>query len=530
MSATDRFLLSSFYVRASSNYSARMSFKSFFVLIILLVLLSAIVWKISDNHFQTAVTDSATTPSVAPKPVAPIPNFTVIALQVAADNRRVINCLRNNCQPLPAVDASISAAVTDGQSWYHYQSVTDDDSVQKILQLKRTWINQNKSDLVIEQTRLVKPRGLYISPDATKVAFWLDNISEPSKNLTELWLYDADSQSTKLIAEKLNTSSVITEPRWNRASTHLWFLGDTASADKKTSVALHLVAIQPPSFDIAFSNIEWQPMVDSVPINPLDMDPTGQSIAYVKPKANKTMLHIQRNPQTIDITTLSGTVPYLQWLPDGTLIYAVQTRFSFTFWQVKGSIHKHIAKYQGVFQSARSDAAGHFILFNTRPSAQVGQVYALDVATGRIAHQSLLPSYGDQTFLIHFRLDEAAQTDSPDITAPIDDEQVAAFLDKYITSIAEADAKPQRFITTDQLNTVWFDYRVPAGDKKRLLITIKDVIHAEWSISARYKEAAGEWLLEQGNVLHPPQARRVYEWEEDPAQWILKETLSNSAP
>ena len=131
--------------------------------------------------------------------------------------------------------------------------------------------------------------------------------------------------------------------------------------------------------------------------------------------------------------------------------------------------------------------------------------------------------------MIHFQLDANSQNPDTNITAPVDDEQIAAFLDKNLKSIADPNAVPQRFITTDQLNTIWFDYSLESGAKKRLLLTIKDATHTEWSISARYRESAGEWLLEQGNVPKPPQPVHVYEWEDAPQQWILKETIDNKS-
>jgi hypothetical protein len=506
-----------------------MSVKTFFIYIFLGSAFAAILFTGGRYYLQPDRTESAASPSVAPKQLAPIPDFTITALQTSPDDRRVINCQNNRCLPLPAVSASITGAVTDGQTWYHYQETKKDKTSQTVLQLKRTWINQNKSDLIIEQTKLVKPRGLYISPDTKKVAFWLDNTSEPSKKLTELWLYDADSMSTKLLAENINANSIIIEPRWNRASTHLWFLGETLSADKKPSTGLHVISLQPPSFGIQFGNINWSDLTKIVQSEPMDLDATGQALAYTEPKENKTILHIQRDENTAEVTTISGAVPYIQWLPDESLLYVVQSRFSFTFWQVKGSVHKHIAKYQGVFQSARADSAGAFLLFNTQPISYVSHAYALEVSSGRIAHQTLFPRYGDQTFLIHFELDSPSQNPDSNITAPIDDEQIAAFLDKNIKSIAEPKAVPQRFITTDQINTVWFDYSVESGAKKRVLLTIKDATHTEWSISARYRESAGEWLQEQGNVPKPPQPVRVYEWEDAPQQWILKETIDNKS-
>ena len=506
-----------------------MSNKTLFIYVFLGLAFAVILFAGGRYYFQPVRIESSASPSVAPKQLAPIPDFTITALQTSPNDRRVINCQNNRCSPLPAVSASIAGAVTDGQSWYHYQETKEGKTAQTVLQLKRTWINENKSDLIIEQTKLVKPRGLYISPDTKKVAFWLDNTSEPSKKLTELWPYDSASMSTKLIAEKINASSIITEPRWNRASTHLWFLGDTISADNQPSTGLHAVTVQSPSLGIRFGNINWTDLTQIVQTEPMDIDPAGDAIAYAEPNGNKTILHINHENTPAEAATVSGTVPYIQWLPDDSLLYVAQSKFSFTFWQVKGSVHKHIAKYQGVFQSARADSAGQYVLFNTQPISYVSHAYALELSTGRIAHQTLFPGYGDQTFLIHFQLDANSQNPDTNITAPVDDEQIAAFLDKNLKSIADPNAVPQRFITTDQLNTIWFDYSLESGAKKRLLLTIKDATHTEWSISARYRESAGEWLLEQGNVPKPPQPVHVYEWEDAPQQWILKETIDNKS-
>ena len=98
---------------------------------------------------------------------------------------------------------------------------------------------------------------------------------------------------------------------------------------------------------------------------------------------------------------------------------------------------------------------------------------------------------------------------------------------RHLSAITEDGTIAQRLITTDQPNTIFFDYLLPDNTNQRILITIHDAVHTEWSIKAHYTELGGEWHKVQGGGLADPQPVKLYEWEEELDQWILKEHYSS---
>ena len=99
------------------------------------------------------------------------------------------------------------------------------------------------------------------------------------------------------------------------------------------------------------------------------------------------------------------------------------------------------------------------------------------------------------------------------------------FIQTNITTITgEPDSHAERILVTDQANTAFVDYRLGDNSLKRLLLLVRDAMHKEWTIRARYQEQRGEWQQVQGGHLTPPTIKSLYEWEQSEAQWILKES------
>ena len=498
------------------------SIRTFLISTFIGAIIPALIWvslKPSDT-----TSDKITTPSPSPKPTIKLPEFKITALQLGRDTRQIISCEDQKCQPLPAQPSSDTPAVTDGVSWYYYETVEDRNGIDK-LQLRRSWINSDQSDLIIEQTELVEPRGLFISPDNKKVAFWMDNISRGNKGQTELWIYNSSDNGTKLVAENINRKGVLTKPRWNRTSTHLFFLGETI-IENTNQDTVHVVSIHTSTLTIPFSDIDWNDKNNLISDGAVDISRTGQTIAYVEPKLIKNVLHTQNESAVKTETKIRGKVPYLQWLTEDTLLYVVQGKHTFTFWKVSNGTHKHIAKYQGEFQSARADAQGKYLVFNIKHSNNINRTLALDIESGYIEPQGNLPDTDGHTYLIHFESKD--KSNIAGATDQIDDELIAGFIDKHLSEISQENVQPQSFIITNQPNTVFIDYITNDKQQSRLLLHIQDAVHVEWTIIARYQEQSGEWIRTQGGGLSEPKALRLYEWEVELDQWVLKENYNSA--
>lgn len=480
-------------------------------------------------YFKT--TDINQNPDISSSPAllirdVEIPSFIITVLQINGDERQISQCTNQHCSVLPSVTSEETPAVTDGQSWYRYITKEDKKTSQEKLVLERYWPTSNSSQIIVEETALTRPRDLIISPDGQKVAYWLDNVHEPKKQLTELWVYSAEAGSTQLQVEKLYQPDIMTKARWNTSSTKLWFIGETVNEGKE-KMALHVISLQAPHVSIRFPDIDWYKYLNLADHGVMDISSTESSLAFVTtPFLNKSKLIIINN-DTQNITTIRGAIPYIQWMEDGSLLYAAQDNRGVTFWSVHDTIHRHLARHTGTILSMRSNSTGQYLALISKPkrtSKVSTSLHILDVKSGYIKEQKSAPHYGQKTYLVHIKQAESAATVAS-ITSSLEDSELVAFIEQHLSDIThQQNVIAQRILITDKINTLYVDYTA-SNVIQRILLTINDAIYPEWSVSARFQEQAGEWIKTQGGGLQDPKTTRLYEWENSINQWVLKQEL-----
>lgn len=473
---------------------------------ILLITLIAGLFIVVLRSSDTGDSQSDTTIQATKDDTTPI--FDVVLLKTDDNARRLISCQDKRCQTLAPPPSQGSSAVTDGQSWYHYQKGS----------LHRTWIADGKSQVIVDRTPLIASRDLIISPDNKKVAYWLDNVDQPEEQLTELWVFDSDQGGVKLLAEKLIQPAVVTTARWNKASSHLWFVGN----DNK----FNLISTQPPGIRPSFSNINWDKLKDIADHGIMDINLTGETIAYTEPTylgRSKLVTASQgKKPRT---SIVKNPIPYLQWLEDDRLLFVTQNSQDFTFWLLQGSNQQQIARHPGRLESVRTNSEGSYAIFASQPRENHTRLYALNITSGDIVNLNYqVPNFGDSTYLVHVEAKSDQPGDVAGLIEPLEDDQLVAFVENNLPEIVrQTNVQQKRLTITNKPNTMYVDYRDGTGVDKRLLLTVNDAVHTEWSVSAYYEESSGEWVRTQGGGLTDPKALRLYEWEEKLEQWILKE-------
>ncbi len=461
------------------------------------------------------------------KPGHQQPNFETLLVSVDNEERTIYKCNKLNCHPLvkpPNIDAY--QGVTDGNSWYHYlekENSNRKNENKKIL--ARTWADKNKSITIAEQTVLVSPRGLIISPDSQKVAYWLDNINKDETSLTELWAYNANEGGTKLLVENLSSIHIITPARWNRSSNKIWFLGDTSEPEQPAKIELLVTSLKPPKISSRFASVDWDNLKKIVAHGLMDISFTGRSLAYVDPGPEKNHLVIVHEGLGPATASINGQIKYLQWLENSSLLYVLQNDRGFSIWTTHGTIHRQLAYQKGQILSVSGNSSGSYIALATQdPTTE--KITVFDINEKRFYNHSPLPSSNKQIFLVNLKALSSISTVKNNITQTLDASQIAAFINKQITKITDnSRATPTRMIITDQPNTVFVDYEDQSA-KKRLLLTINDAIHPEWTIHSRWVEETGEWTTIQdgeSNLLEPV---KVFEWEKSINQWVLKDSLT----
>jgi hypothetical protein len=293
-------------------------------------------------------------------------------------------------------------------------------------------------------------------------------------------------------------------------------------------MALHVISLQTPHISIRFSNIDWDKYLNLADHGVIDINSKEDSLAFVTTSfLNKSKLTIINNDQQ-DITTIRGTIPYVQWVEDGSLLYAAQDSRGATFWNVHDTTHRHLARHTGTILSMRSNITGQYLALISKPkrnSKVPASLHILDAKNGYIEEQPLAPHYGQKTYLVHIKQDGSNKAIAGTMSS-LEDSVLVAFIEQHLSDIThQLDVIAKRILITDKTNTLYVDYANNKNTIQRILLTINDAIHPEWSVSARFQEKAGEWIKTEGGGLQDPKPTRLYEWENSLNQWVLKQEL-----
>lgn len=483
-----------------------MRFRAVAGVVCLSVTLVAGLWLRQQWQLDTA-SNTLLVSSVAVAPTRPV---SVVVVQQDTETARILFCARQRCAP-QVVPASVdAAAVTDGQNWYVYADIRDEKTSKPKRVLQRLSPEGTKPEIIVESTPLVVPRDLIISPDGQKIAYWLDNSDQPQKKLTELWLYDRQVHSTRLLAENVHQDAVLTRPRWNRASTHVWYVHEGG---------LQVVQISPVASELRFNTQDWQELLATARDGVMDLRSDGRELAYAL--ETKVVVAQDDGPQTnYDV---AGQAVFLKWLEPGRVLYGAQRAADFIIGEIKNEEATEMIVQTGTVQAMQMDSRSEVVVFVVQTVAGTN-LYSFDLQTRQMTDEGGLVPFGTKTFIVSAKPGESAASEVAGVkTSQLSDGELITFIDTQLGDITGvAPVKASRILITDQTNSVYIDYAKPAGDSERLLLTVQDALPPRWSIRARYSESAGEWHKTIGGGTEDPHVVRWYEWEEAPKQWILK--------
>lgn len=448
----------------------------------------------------------------------------MIIVQTGGDpaDKRVLLC-EQDCTVQRAPVSVADYPLFDGDSWYYYGApdALDDE---KDVELRRRNGKTGEEQSIISTTSLVTPRSSIISPDGSQLAYWLDN-RQSDKGLTELWVYDAANNGTRVLAEKLVAPDIVTRARWNRFGTALWFLADSGKgADEKLEFIS--VNVQPPQVQARFKNLPLDSLRSVIDHGVMDLSSDAAILAFVQSEGRQDKLVVINDEQSPRVLDVKGNIPFLQWQGEDKLIYAVQSGSEFVFWRLDNSGRQvPLARLPGVLRSAMIDTSSRYLAFLASTSPGSTRRYVVDLSNGAVGDQGVITPYGKYAYVVQATLPAPSQNDvANNISAPLTDGQLVAFITNHLGEIVSSlTAQAERIVVTDLPNAAYLDYAEPGKAPQRLLVLVNDAIHAEWSVLARYAAAGAEWQKVQGGGLNDPKPARLYEWEASVQQWVLKQ-------
>jgi hypothetical protein len=488
------------------------------VLTSLLLAAVAGVWVYTGSERQLPTATPTTLAFTTPTPDTS--TLTTLVLQEDGDERQLLVCRRGRCRLQTPPDSSDAAPVFDGSAWYRYRDEPVETTKKTKRILERINPGEAKGTVVVEETQLVKPRGLFISPNGQRIVYWLDNIDAPQKELTELWMYDALTGSTRVLVEKVIQPSVVSSVRWSRSSNHVWFVQKAGAGQTPT---IRISAVQPVQELKAFAALDWKKLETVAVTGVMDISTTGSALAYVETEGATQRLLIATDKEQKPVVRTDKHLNYVEWVEDNSLVYAISDAGSTTFARFQDGKTATMATHPGLLQSARLDPANEWIVFAATNEQNRLSLYTVHLASGTVNVDSALPNISGERRIVKVDRDEARPSAVAGITTTFPDAELIAFIDKQLPAITQKpELKAARIITTNETNTLYVDYRLPDGTFERILITVRDILHPEWSLRSRYQHVQGEWVKAVGGGLKDPNGNRIYEWEDGVKQWILK--------
>jgi hypothetical protein len=492
--------------------------------VLFLTIIAVIVffaWQYGKSYFtieRQAPQETDTIQNQASNPLEAL-----IIQQDGTEGKRFLRCVIT-CKTEPIPHAGEGEPLTDGQSWYYYTTLPETDKTALI----RFWPDTNNTKVIAQETDLIKPRDVYINSTGTKVAYFLDNVSDLTKKLTEIWIYDTVSQSVSLAAENIYKPDLLTRLRWNATGTALWFVADSG-VENESKIELIVIAAGTAPAKAAFASIDWQSLVDTADHGVMDISQSTNTLAYTKRSLGvfDRLIVVEESGQQY-ATTVTGSIAYLEWLPDSSLIYATQDALGFTFWRVQNNEAKIIVSQRGVLRSARSDISGQALAFVADSGQIKNRLFTFNLSSRLVKEQTKLPDFGNRVFVVAAKETTSLTTSPQSTITPLGDDQIAAFVDTNLASIVQSKtAQKIRLIMTNETNTIFIDYREKEQEPKRILLRVNDVINTEWSIRARYEPRNGQWQKVEGGGIADPKPVRIYEWEDSLKKWVLKQNLNS---
>ena len=450
------------------------------------------------------------------------PQFSVLLSRSAVANQGFLVCRNGHCRTMPKPSGKHDA-ITNGTAWFYYRPAPVDSNTTG-RSLHKLLLANKKQSTIIESTPLTSPRDLIPSPDGQRLAFWLDNTFEPKKQLTELWVYDAATNDVRLVVEKLHVPDIRSAVQWSSDSTYLWFIADSAELNQPDKIEFIVARTDPPQVSVTFNEIDWAQVSEQEEII-LDINQQGNAVAFVDSTVRgQTRLNILESKQP-EAQLIRGSVPFIQWNNDNSLLYAIQNNDNFTFWRRASGIDRFVAHRPGQLLSASRDGSGEYIAYVVREAAQLIRLYLLHVESGKVFDQGVIPTGGQAVKLLQVTPDEIIDiSNDTGVTAVYDDSQIAAFIENRLAEITSSPTvEPTSLVFTQDDNTLFVDYR--DGNKEhRLLLRINDIPNPEWEKIAQYETIRGEWHRIGDTNEAEPVASRLYDWEAALGQWILKES------
>lgn len=258
-------------------------------------------------------------PKVLAAETREIPALEALIVQVveAADTHRILACGSRGCETRQPPSSVEGDARSDGEVWYRYREREENGNAIRVLEKVD---GGGKATTITEESAFVRPRGMMLSADGMKMAYFLDNIHDDS-GLTELWVYDSATGGAQVVAENLRRSNIASSVRWNASSRVLWFLNESKAKELVVIPLSGSTALPVPV------RIPWNAYADAVDRGVMDVSDGGQLIAFTHdtiPGFSQLVVIQNGLQRTKTKKTIKGRVVYIRWMEDGSLFYAVQ--------------------------------------------------------------------------------------------------------------------------------------------------------------------------------------------------------------
>jgi hypothetical protein len=448
----------------------------------------------------------------------------------AWDDVRIFQDGAARAVPVPPNADRTTAPVTDGAHVYFL--LNTEQTRPPTRRLVSVSLSGGEQVLVSDATELVTPRGIFASPDAGTLAFFLDSVRG---ELTELWTYDPQKGVKRLALERLSKGTL--GPFWDPEGGFLARDGNVLLRGSPQRTGGDTLPLQR----------SWD---DALPGDTLLPSPGGMQVVYAtRPnRADRT------TRARLRVWDASGTherdvgvfpdsqVRLLGWSSTGALLVATDNEPA-TFWEIRKGVQETFPLPDGSMSpTLSSDGARVAVL---HPQAGGIELLILDAATkATVATYPVTPagqSAAKNTPLRGLRLLQFLRSPEQDASrystsgVPLASEAIVEYVSEHVREIAEAPVgepvSAERIRFTTLPGTVYVDYRIGTTLWRRLIhVDGQRGAGTRHVILGIFAPVAGEWVLARGADLPGGQTALLFEFEPDVRKWVRKETTEDVHP
>lgn len=416
--------------------------------------------------------------------------------------------------------------VTDGRRLYAYTAPRGGD--RRGRRLVAFSFDGREEEVITDSTRLVTPRGLFVSLDGRTLAYFLD---DRTSEKTELWAYDTVERTKRVIVERLERGE-LRGPFFSPDGTVLLHDGR-----EFLTAAPNRTGVDPVRVNVRVADIDWDAGVLRSPdgtqlalvVSEDGIEYGTRLVAYRVGGAGEPLTSVER-----------GRTHLLRWTAEEGVVFAVDAEgekapvvLSVTPGNAPRTARLPLGGV-GPILSGSARTVVSIVQGGVRPV-----IKETDLRSGVSRVVSTVPAPTDadsgEPALRLVQVFSSAEQFAGDtrVVSALPADVVVSFVTAHLRAITDAppgeSVVAERLWVLQQPRVYYLDYRIGTTLWRRLIALegeTPDALH--FSVRGVFAPVQGEWALTRGEGASDPTPVALYEYEPEVNRWVEKRPVGQS--